>query len=423
MGKLAQIFRVKELRNKVLVILGLLVVFRMLANIPIPGIDPVALNQFLSSNQLFGFINIFSGGALNNLSIAMLGVGPYITGTIIMQLLTIIFPQLKKAYYEEGPSGQAKFNRYSRYLMVPLAALQGYAFLKILVGQNALLPLTLFELVRNVSVITAGTVFLVWIGDLIDERKLGNGISMIIFAGILAGLPTAVRNIVFAYDPSMLPTYISFLVVSIIIVAGVIFVNEGERKIPVSYAKRVRGTKVYGGVSTYLPLKVNQAGVIPIIFAVSILVFPQFFAQILSLISSGWATQVNEYITLFMNNKWAYGVTYFLLVVVFTYFYTAIVFEPHEISKNLQRGGGFIPGIRPGEPTTQFLKSIVYRITVFGSLFLGFLAVLPNIIQGVTGVTFLAFGGTTLLIVVSVALEMMRQIDSQLTMREYEGIQ
>lgn len=423
MGKLAQIFRVKELRNKVLVILGLLVVFRMLANIPIPGIDPVALNQFLSSNQLFGFINIFSGGALNNLSIAMLGVGPYITGTIIMQLLTIIFPQLKKAYYEEGPSGQAKFNRYSRYLMVPLAAVQGYAFLKILVGQNALLSLTLFELVRNVSVITAGTVFLVWIGDLIDERKLGNGISMIIFAGILAGLPTAVRNIVFAYDPSMLPTYISFLVVSVIIIAGVIFVNEGERKIPVSYAKRVRGTKVYGGVSTYLPLKVNQAGVIPIIFAVSILVFPQFFAQILSLISSGWATQVNEYITSFMNNQWAYGVTYFLLVVIFTYFYTGIVFEPHEISKNLQRGGGFIPGIRPGEPTTQFLKSIVYRITVFGSLFLGFLAVLPNIIQGVTGVTFLAFGGTTLLIVVSVALEMMRQIDSQLTMREYEGIQ
>lgn len=423
MGKLAQIFRVKELRNKVFVILGLLVVFRVLANIPIPGIDAERLNAFLSSNQLFGFINIFSGGALKNLSIAMLGVGPYITGTIIMQLLTMIFPQLKKAYYEEGAAGQAKFNRFSRYLMVPLAALQSYGFLKILISQNALAPLGFYELLRNVLVITTGTTVLVWLGDLIDEQKLGNGISMIIFAGILAGLPTAIRNIIFSYDPGLLPTYLAFMAVSIVIIAGVIFVNEGERKIPVSYAKRVRGTKVYGGVSTYLPLKVNQAGVIPIIFAVSILVFPQFFAQIVSVFSTTWAGRVNEYVTLFANNKLAYGIAYFLLVVVFTYFYTAIVFEPHEISKNLQRSGGFIPGIRPGDSTTQFLQNIVYRITVFGSIFLGLLAVLPNIIQGATGITFLSFGGTTLLIVVSVALDMMRQIDSQLTMREYEGIQ
>lgn len=423
MPNVFKIIKIKDLRNKLLVILGILVVFRILANIPIPGIDAVRLSEFLASNQLFGFLNIFSGGALSNLSIAMLGVGPYITGSIIMQLLTIIFPQLKKAYYEEGAAGQAKFNRYSRYLMVPLAGLQGYGFLKLLISQNVLAPLGTLDFARNVIIVIAGTVVLTWLGDLINEKKMGNGISILIFAGILSGLPSAVRTAIFSYDPKILPTYLAFLVVSLVVIAGVIFVNEGERKIPISYARRVRGMKLYGGVSTYLPLKVNQAGVIPIIFAVSLLIFPQFAAQIISVFSVEYGQRVNEYLSVFFNSQLYYGIAYFILVVLFTYFYTAIVFEPHEISKNLQRSGGFIPGIRPGDSTTQFLAKIVYRTTLFGALFLGILAVLPNITQGLTGITFLAFGGTTLLIVVSVALEVMRQIDSQLTMREYEGVQ
>ena len=423
MSTILQILKVRDLRNKILFVLGLLVVFRIFANIPIPGIDAARLSEFLASNQLFGFLNIFSGGALDNLSIAMLGVGPYITATIIMQLLTIIFPQLKKLYYEEGAAGQAKFNRYSRYLTLPLAGLQGYGFLKLLVSQGVLAPLSPLDLVRNMLIITAGTLVLVWLGDLINEKKIGNGISLLIFAGILSSLPSAVRTIIFSYDPRLLPTYIAFLVVALLIIAGVIFVNEGERKIPVSYARRVRGTKLFGGVSTYLPLKVNQAGVIPIIFAVSILLFPQFFTQIISIFSADLGVRLNEYVNVLFTNQLLYGAAYFLLVVVFTFFYTIIVFEPNEIAKNLQRSGGFVPGIRPGDSTAEFLQKIVYRTTLFGALFLGFLAVLPNITQAISGVALLAFGGTTLLIVVSVALEIMRQLDSQLTLREYEGIQ
>lgn len=423
MNKFFQIFRIADIRKKIFIVASLLLVFRLLAAIPIPGIDAQRLAGFLSSNQLFSFFNLFSGGALSNLSIMMLGVGPYITATIIMQLLTMIFPSLKQMYYEEGPVGRAKFNRYSRYLTVPLAALQGYGFLNLLISQQILPNLALSQTVLNVAIVTAGTMILTWFGELITEQKIGNGTSLIIFAGIVSGLPAIVRNLFVSYDPSTLPTYIAFVIISIIVIAAVVFVNEGERKIPISYSKRIRGNRVYGGASSYLPLKVNQAGVIPIIFAISILLFPQFIAQLVSVVSRDLSITLQELVTRFLNNQLIYGLIYFGLVVLFTYFYTSVSFDPKEISQNLQRSGGFIPGIRPGEPSGEFLAKVTRRITLFGAIFLGLIAVLPILTQYLTGIQTLTVGGTALLIVVSVALETMRQIDSQLVLREYEGIQ
>ena len=423
MEKILQIFRVKDLRTKVLMVILWLAIFRLLAVIPIPGIDIGRLKTFFDSNQLFGFLNLFSGGALHNLSIMMLGVGPYITATIIMQLLTMIFPSMKAMYYEEGPVGRAKFNRYSRWLTVPLAALQGYGFLNLLKSQGVLGALTFPQLITNVIIITAGSIVLMWIGELITEYKIGNGVSLLIFAGIVSRIPSAIKSVIVSYDPALLPTYIAFLVLAVLIVAGVVFVNQGERKIPVSYSKRIRGNRMYGGSMSYLPLRVNQAGVIPIIFAISILLFPQFFAQIIAIFSKDLSLKLNGWVSGFLNNHIVYSLIYFVLVVVFTYFYTAITFDPKEISKNLQRSGGFVPGIRPGDPTSDFIGKLTKRITFFGALFLGIVAILPNITQLLTGVQILTIGGTALLIVVSVALETMKQIDSQLVLREYEGFE
>ncbi|MDO8584604.1 MAG: preprotein translocase subunit SecY [bacterium] len=422
-AKLAAALKIPDIRNKILSIAFLLVVFRIFAAIPIPGIDAVRLREFLGSNQLLGFLNVFSGGTLSNLSIMMLGVGPYITATIIMQLLTMIFPNLKVIYYEEGAQGRAKFNRISRYITVPLAGLQAYGFLNLLRSQGVLPALDVFEIMRNVIIIMTGTMILVWIGELITEKKIGNGTSLIIFAGIVSALPQAVRTAVLSYDVAMLPTYIAFVVMSIIVIAGVVFVNQGERKVPVAYSKRVRGNKVYGGSMSYLPLRVNQAGVIPIIFAISILLFPQFLAQIVSVVSTDLSVRLNDLVAGLLNNQLIYGISYFVLVVVFTYFYTAVTFDPKEIAKNLQRSGGFIPGIRPGEPSGDFLSKLVNRVTLFGAMFLGLIAVLPIITQSITGIATLTIGGTALLIVVSVALETMQQLEAQLTMREYEGME
>ncbi len=421
MSRFLQIFKIPDLRNKVFIVLSLLIVFRLLSAIPIPGIDPIRLKNFFESSQLFGLFSVFSGGSLSNLSVVMLGVGPYITATIIMQLLTMIFPALKVLYHEEGSLGRAKFNRYSRYLTVPLAALSGYGFLNLLINQGALPELALLPMLRNVILITAGSMVLMWIGELITEQKLGNGTSLIIFAGIVSRLPTIVRTAVFSYDPATLPTYIAFVLLSVVIIGGVVFVNQGERKVPISYSKRIRGNRVYGGAVSYLPLRVNQAGVIPIIFAISILLFPQFFAQIISIFSTSVSLKLTELVTRFLSHQIIYAIIYFALVVIFTYFYTAVTFDSKEISKNLQRSGGFIPGIRPGESTGDFLAGITRSITLFGALFLGVVAVLPNITQIVTGIPSLTIGGTALLIVVSVALEVMKQVDSQLTVREYEG--
>ncbi len=427
MRKLLQIFKIKELRDKILIVAFLLVCFRILAVIPIPGVDAAKLNEFLSSSQLFGFLSLFSGGGLETLSFVMLGVAPYITATIIMQLLTMIFPRMKEIYYEEGTAGRAKFNRYSRYLTVPLAALQAYGFLNLLASQGVIETFGLFEIIRNVSLITAGSMILVWIGELITEQKIGNGISLIIFSGIVSGLPTIVQQLYFDYQTGTMEIdkVITFVIIGLIVIAGVVFIQEGERKIPIAYAKQVRGMKMYGGASSYLPIKVNSAGVIPIIFAISILLFPQFIAQISGVFSESLSLKLNEWVTrLFnsQNNPYFYSSFYFFLVVVFTYFYTAVTFDPKEISKNLQRAGGFIAGIRPGESTTSALSKIISRLTFSGAIFLGLIAILPNITQIITGIQALTLGGTALLIVVSVALESMKQINSQLVMREYEGI-
>ncbi|PIR97791.1 MAG: preprotein translocase subunit SecY [Candidatus Colwellbacteria bacterium CG10_big_fil_rev_8_21_14_0_10_42_22] len=421
LGKLIKLFKLKDLRDKVLIVALILAFFRLLANIPIPGIDHDALTNFFASNQLFGFLNIFSGGALSNLSIAMLGLSPYITAIIIMQLLTMVFPRLKSMYYEEGEQGKAKFNAISRYITIPLGAMQGFGFLRLLISRGVIPPLSISETLINVIIIVAGSMVLVWLGELIDEQKIGNGVSILIMAGILSGLPIGVRNALVTYTPSDLITYGSFIVLALVVIAGIVMINEGERKVPISYAKRVRGNKLYGGVSSYLPFKVGQAGVIPIIFAISLLIFPQFFGQIASMFSADLGLKINDITASFINNQWLYGSFYFLLVFMFTYFYIGITFDPEEISKNLQRSGGFIPGIRPGHPTAQYLKGVVSRVTLFGATFLGLIAILPILTQTVTGTQALTIGGTSILITVAVALDMAKQIDSQVTVREYEG--
>lgn len=420
--KFLQIFRVKELRNKILFVLGVFVVFRLVANIPVPGIDAERLSSFFDSNQLFGLLNMFTGGAMSNLSIAMLGMGPYITAVIIMQLLTMIFPRLEAIYKEEGEAGRQKFNQYGRLLTVPLAALQGYSMIMLLRAQQVIGDLSIFQLSTTILVITAGTIFLMWLGELISEKGIGNGVSLLIFAGIVAAFPTSLRQILLNWDPANIPSYAAFLVIGIAVIVGVVIITEGRRNIPVSYAKRVRGNRVYGGVSTYLPMNVNPAGVMPIIFALSFLLLPGMIGSFLANVQTQWIATAAKFLRdMFQSGEVIYSVLYFLLVVVFTYFYTAITFDPKNISTNLQKMGGFVPGIRPGKPTTDFLNFILNRVLLVGAIFLGIIAIAPNVVQAATGISAFQIGGTSILIVVSVVLETIRQIESQLVMRDYEG--
>ncbi|MBU1091647.1 preprotein translocase subunit SecY [Patescibacteria group bacterium] len=418
--KIKFIFKDASLRKKIFFILFILAVFRIGAVLPIPGVDPVRLQAFMSGNQFFGLLNVFSGGALSNLSVVMLGVGPYITASIIMQLLTMMFPRLKEMYQEEGESGRQKFNQLSRYLTIPLAFVQGFALLALLERQGILSGLTLFDRLVNVIIVTAGAVFLMWLGELISEHGIGNGISLMIFAGIVAGIPNVIQQTLIGFDMSQLPMYLGFLVVAFFIIAGVVVITEGQRPIPISYAKRIRGNRVYGGTSTYLPLRVNQAGVIPIIFALSILLFPQMLTSMLSGIGNPTFQSILNGFNDFFNNPWFYALFYFVLVFLFTYFYTAVTFDPEAISKNLQKSGAFIPGIRPGRPTAEFISKILTRITLVGAIFLGLIAVLPLGMRAITGMVSLTIGGTALLIVVSVVLDTIKQIKSQMVMREYE---
>jgi len=420
--KILLLFKNKELRNKIIFILFLFVVFRIAANIPIPGIGSENLRKFFAENQVFGLLNIFSGGALSNFSIVLLGLGPYITATIILQLLTMIFPALEKMYKEEGEAGRQKFNQYGRLLTIPLAAFEGYGMLMLFQRQGVIGPLPLTMLLSSILTIIAGSMFLMWIGEIITEQGMGNGISLLIFAGIVAGLPVNIFQTFVSWDPSKIPSYIAFFVLSVVIIAGVVLITEARRNIPVSYAKRVRGSKMYGGGSTYLPLNVNPAGVIPIIFALSILLLPGMLAGFLGGIS-GVVGNIANNAAAFFSDAWVNGILYFLLVILFTYFYTAVTFDPKTIAENLQKMGGFIPGVRPGESTSNFLKHILNRVLFTGAMFLGLIAVLPSIVAGATGVTGFTFliGGTSLLIIVSVVLDTLRQINSQLQMREYDA--
>lgn len=417
--KIKLVFEDETLRSRILFVLGALVVFRLLAAIPIPGASIAALESALSQNQFLSLFNLFSGGGFSGVSIVLLGVGPYITASIVMQLMTVLIPRLKEMYQEEGDAGRQRFSMYSRYLTVPLAFLQAFGFLILLQQQNIVLTLTPFDFLTNVIVIAAGSILLMWIGELITEFGVGNGVSLIIFAGIVASMPAQISQALFAFDISQIPTYIGFVAAAMIIMAGVVFITESERPIPVTYAKRVRGNKVLGGISTYLPLRVNQAGVMPIIFALSFLLFPQMIATFLAQSTIPWLSGGAQAVVNGLANQWIYGTLYFFLVVIFTYFYTAITFEPNQIAKNLQKNGAFIPGVRPGGMTSEYLGNIITRITLVGALFLGFLAVLPILLQGITGITAITIGGTALLIVVSVVLDLVKKIDAQTSIREY----
>ena len=407
------------LRKRVLFVLFALVVFRLLSAIPIPGIDTLELNRFLANNQFFGILNIFSGGGLSNLSIIMLGVGPYITSSIIMQLLTIMVPALKRIYHEEGEAGRKKFTQYSRLLTVPLAAIQGFSLLAILESQKILVNLTAFDRVSNIIIVVAGSILLMWLGELMSEFGIGNGVSLIIFAGIVAQLPSEISQLLFTFDVSQIPLFLVFIVAGALVIAGVVVVTEAERPVPVTYAKRVRGMKMYGGGSTYLPLRVNQAGVIPIIFALSLLLFPQMIGNFLAGSSNAILLSISKVLISFSQTSVLYAVLYFILVFLFTYFYTAVTFDPEALATNLQKNGAFIPGIRPGVSTSQYISSVLSRITLLGAVFLGFIAVLPLIVRSLTGITAIALGGTALLIVVSVVLDLIKKVDAQISMREY----
>lgn len=419
---LYKILRTPDLRKKILFILALLVVYRLAANIPLPGVDVFELKRLFENNTLLGLLNVFSGGGLSNISVVLLGVAPYITASIIMQLAQTIFPPLEKIYKEEGEQGRQKFNMWTRWLTVPLAGLQSFSMITLLRSQHILGDISPFHIAVIVISATAGTIFLMWLGELITEKGLGNGVSLLIFAGIVASLPTKASRFFATWDSSQFFTYLLFLVLGLVTVAGVIFISEGQRIIPVAYAKRVRGSGVYGGTATHLPLKVNQAGVIPIVFAVSLILIPTMIANFLATSSHPKVAEIAILVATTLQNQWVYGSAYFVLVVLFTYFYTAVVFDPVKIAENLQKQGGYVPGIRPGLSTADYLGHIITRITLTGALFLGLIAILPFVVQGLTGIQAFSIGGVSILIVVSVVLELVKHAQSQVMMRSYEGL-
>jgi preprotein translocase subunit SecY len=417
--KISLILTERAIRNRILFVLAALVVFRLLAAIPIPGVDQAVLSEFFSNNQFLGLLNIFSGGGLANLSIVMLGVGPFITSSIILQLMTVMSPKLKSMYTEEGEAGRARFTQYGRLLTLPLAILQGFGFLTLLQSQGVITDISTFAFAVNVVLIVAGSILLMWIGELVTEYGIGNGVSILIFAGIVATLPSTINQLLFTFDPSQLPLYLGFAFVALAIIYAVVFMTEAERPVPITYAKQSRGGSTYGGSSSYLPLRLNQAGVIPIIFALSILLFPQMVLNILTAFDLPWVTGATETVNALLANQLLYGGVYFLLVFLFTFFYTAVTFDPDAIAKNLQRNGAYIPGIRPGDHTSEYLGNLITRLTLVGAGFLGVIAVLPIGMQMATGIAALAIGGTAVLIVVSVVLDLIRRIDAQLSLREY----
>ncbi len=442
MDKILRVFKIKELRSKIFFVLGLLLVFRLLASIPVPGVNLDGLREFFeqgsATSELLSLVNVFTGGGISTFSIVMLGVAPYITASIVMQLLTMIFPRLEEMYKEEGEIGRSKFNQFTRYLAVPLAALNAFGYITLFQNQTIAVDgdqvpiigdIGILEKIAMISLVVAGTMFIMWLGELITEKNIGNGISYIIFASILSGVPTTVIRMVQGYESSALVPYLIFVLVFLAVIAGVIFITEGQRNIPISYAKRIKGSKLYGGTSTYLPLRVNQTGVIPIIFAMSIMMFPGMVATFLTNVDMWNIGGIAENVAGFFDQgKYSYTLLFFSLVVAFTYFYTSVTFDPKQISENLQKQGGFIPGVRPGEQTAQYLGKTLNRIILAGAVFLGSIAVLPNVVQklittfGLTssGLGSLTIGGTGLLIIVSVALEIVKQIQSQLVIRNYD---
>ena len=435
MNKLVLIWKTKDLRNKILIVVGLLLITRLFAHIPIAGIDTENLRAFMQelsrrgSGGFVGLLDIFSGGALTNFSVAMLGVGPYITASIIMQLLTVIVPSLSEMQKEGGEAGRAQINMYTRYLTIPLTFIQGFGTIRLLQSQGGadiLGQFTPFTWFLTLLSITAGTLLVMWIGEIMSEFDVGNGVSLIIFAGIIARLPANAGQAVqlFKGNPNAVPIVLTIIALILIVIAGVVLVTEAQRNIPIAYAKRVRGDRLMGGVNTHLPLRLNQAGVIPIIFAISVMMFPAMIAQFFIRAKAAWLqTFAQQVVNLFSNQGYFYIAAYFVLVMAFTYFYTAVVFNPTEIAENVQKNGGFVPGLRPGAQTAEFLSKVLNRITTAGAFFLALIAVLPLFLPKIFPSIPSSFivGGTSILIVVSVVMEILKKIDAQLTMHDYEG--
>ncbi len=425
--KFRQILSHKDLRKRLLFVAAILVLTRVLAHVPLPGIDVDQVKTFFERNQVFGLVNLFAGGGLSNFSIAMMGVGPFITASIIIQLLTMSVPRLEHLQKEEGEQGRRKIAQYTRLLTVPLAALQAVAMIRLLQSQQVggapvLGSFSLEQWVLAIIVLTTGSMLLMWLGELITEKGVGNGISLVIFSGIVAGLPAALgQSLSAALSGAQVASLALLAAVVVAIVFAIVFITEGVRNIPVTYARRLSGLRS-SSQSIHLPLRVNQAGVIPIIFAVSVVLLPgifgQFFQSSPNQVLSGIANWCN---TVFATNQPWYWLTYFVLVIGFTYFYTSVTFNPKDVAENIQKQGGFIPGIRPGSETEKYLRYILNRITLGGGIFLGLVAIMPFILQfAFPDTKTLTIGGTSLLIVISVILETMKQVNSQLLMRRYD---
>jgi len=420
-------FRIPDLRSKLVFTLAMLVAFRFIAHVPLPGVNLAALERLFEDNQFIGFLDLFSGGALASFSIGAMGVYPYITASIIMQLLVPVIPRLQEIS-KEGESGRNKINQMTHWLTVPLALAQSYGTPQLL---NATSPVPIIEnfgfsvnpigTISLMVTMTAGTMLLIWLGELISQYGVGNGISMIIFGGIVARLPAQVGQAI--VSGTGLVAVAIFVVLAVITVGAIVFIYEGQRKIPVQVAKRIRGSRMMGGQTTHIPLKVNSAGMIPLIFASSILIFPGTVAGYFLAADNEWVRWAAENVYAFFNvqSSWGYWILYFWLVVAFTFFYTLVIFQQQNIAENLQKQGGFIPGIRPGRPTAEYLYRVLMRITLVGALFLGAIAVLPFLVRTFTGVQTLSLQATALLIVVGVGLDTMRQLEAQLLMRHYRG--
>lgn len=419
---LAAIWRTPDVRRRLLFTAAMLAIFRLAAHVPAAGVDLAGLRALFSSNQFLNLLDIFSGGTLANFSIMALGLNPYINSSIIFQLLGVVFPKIEEMQ-KEGEYGREKLNQYQRLLTVPLAALQSLGMVAILKQAKIIGSLNPLDISFLILTMTAGTVVLMWMGELITEHGIGNGISLLIFAGIVGRLPVIFFQTSAGIQTAVNPlNYIVLAALAIGVVVAIVFTNEASRNITVQYAKRVRAGRVFGGESTHLPLRINQAGVIPIIFAVSLVLIPGMLGQFLGGVPNvQLASFARDLAHAFQPASPIYNIVYFALVVGFTYFYTAVIFNPLKIAEDVRKYGGFIPGIRPGQPTADYLNYILNRITLVGAVFLGLIAVLPSMAQGITGITSLSIGGTGILIVVSVVLETVKQVESMLVMRSYEG--
>lgn len=418
---LVNAFKVPELRKKLIFTIFIFIVYRIAAHLPVPGVDLEALKILFSRNQFLGLLDIFSGGTLANFSIVAMGLNPYINASIVLQLLTMVFPRLEELS-KEGEAGREKINQYTRFLTVPLAAFQSLGMIAILKKQGIIMSFNTFSLTAMVITMTAGCLLLMWLGELISQYGIGNGISLLIFGGIVGRMPISLVQTVSIAETINFFNLLVFLVMAIMVIAAICFIDQANRQITISYARRIRGRKMYGGSSTHLPLKINQAGVIPIIFAVSLVLLPSMVGQYLQTLPNQTVVSFARFLTNLLNpNGFFYNFTYFILVIGFTYFYTAVTFNPEKIAEEIKKHGGFIPGIRPGRPTADYLNRILTRITLAGAVFLGMIAILPALARMLTGITTMMIGGTGILIIVSVVLETSKALEAQLIMRSYDG--